>query len=69
VIVLLSVKSGLRACEVAKLTWDMVSDATGRIGHLIELRDRAAKKTGGRAIPLHPDLAGLPQALDVVAAV
>ena len=43
-IVLLSVKAGLRACEIANLTWDMVLDASGAIGSVIELRDCAAKK-------------------------
>ena len=42
VVVLLSVKAGLRAGEIAKLTWDMVVDATGEIGTIIELQDRAA---------------------------
>jgi integrase len=44
VIVLLSIKAGLRAGEIAKLTWDMVLDPTGEVGTLIELRDHAAKK-------------------------
>jgi integrase/recombinase XerD len=57
VIVLLSAKAGLRAGEIAKLTWDMVVDASGRIGRLIELRDAAAKNGSGRSIPIHPDLA------------
>jgi integrase len=56
VIVLLSVKAGLRACEIAKLHWDMVLDPTGEVGSVIELRDRDAKKNGGRLIPLHVDL-------------
>ena len=56
VIVLLSVKAGLRAGEIAKLTWDMVLDAAGDIGTIIELRDHAAKKKSGRIIPIHPDL-------------
>ena len=56
VIVLLSVKAGLRAGEIAKLTWDMVLDADGAVGSGIELRDAAAKKGSGRLIPLHPDL-------------
>src|SRR5205823_4837065 len=56
VMVLLSAKAGLRAGEIANLTWDMVVDATGRIGGLIELRDHAAKKCSGRSIPMHPDL-------------
>ena len=56
-IVLLSAKAGLRAGEIAKLTWDMVADGNGRISTLIELRDDAAKKCSGRFIPMHPDLA------------
>jgi integrase len=55
-IVLLSVKAGLRAGEIAKLTWDMVLDPTGEIGDVIELRDWAAKKGSGRLIPIHPRL-------------
>src|SRR5450631_4248560 len=43
VIVLLSVKAGLRAAEIANLTWDMVRNPDGSIGSLIELRDSAAK--------------------------
>src|ERR1039457_6842100 len=56
VIVLLAAKAGLRAGEIAKLTWDMVLDPTGDIGSVIELRDHAAKNGGGRLIPVHPDL-------------
>jgi integrase len=57
VIVLLSAKAGLRAGEIANLTWDMVVDGNGAISGLIELRDAAAKKCSGRSIPLHADLA------------
>lgn len=56
VIVLLSLKAGLRAGEIAKLTWPMVLDPSGEIAPVIELRDHAAKKKSGRLIPLHPDL-------------
>jgi integrase len=56
VIVLLSVKAGLRAGEIAKLTWPMIVDARGRIAGYIELHDAAAKKRSGRTIPLHHDL-------------
>jgi integrase/recombinase XerD len=56
VIVLLSVKAGLRAGEIANLTWDMILTPTGEVGSVIELRDHAAKKRSGRLIPLHPDL-------------
>jgi integrase len=55
-IVLLSVKAGLRAGEIANLTWDMVVDPTGDIGSVIELRNCAAKKKSGRLIPIHPIL-------------
>ena len=54
---LLSAKAGLRAGEIANLTWDMVVDANGQISGLIELADAAAKKCSGRSIPIHPDLA------------
>src|SRR3954447_6327692 len=56
VMILLSVKAGLRAGEIAKLSWPMVLDADGRLGYRIELHDSAAKKRSGRAIPLHPEL-------------
>jgi integrase len=56
VMILLSVKAGLRAGEIAKLTWSMVLDADGRLGYRIELHDSAAKKRSGRTIPLHPEL-------------
>jgi integrase len=51
-IVLLSTKAGLRAGEIAKLTWDMVLGADGEV----ELRDHAAKMGSRRLISLHPDL-------------
>ena len=56
VMILLSVKAGLRAGEIAKLTWPMVLDADGRLADSIALHDSAAKKRSGRSIPLHPDL-------------
>src|SRR5260370_8974240 len=56
VMILLSVKAGLRAGEIAKLTWSMVLDADGRSADRIELNDAAAKKRSGRTIPIHPDL-------------
>jgi integrase len=56
-VVLLSVKAGLRAAEIANLTWEMVLTPTAEIGPTIELHDRAAKKSGGRLIPIHPELA------------
>jgi integrase len=60
VLVLLSVKAGLRAGEIANLTWPMLAEPTGEVGRSLELQDCAAKKGSGRAIPIHPDLhAGL----------
>ncbi len=56
VIVLLAAKAGLRAGEIANLTWDMVLDPTGDVSSVIELRDIAAKNGSGRLIPVHPDL-------------
>ena len=56
VMVLLSTKAGLRAGEIAGLTWDMVLDASGQISNAIALRDAAAKKGSGRLIPMHPEL-------------
>jgi integrase/recombinase XerD len=55
-VVLLSVKAGLRAAEIAKLTWAMVLDPSGEVGSTLEVRDEIAKKRGGRSIPIHPDL-------------
>jgi integrase/recombinase XerD len=41
--ILLSAKAGLRAGEIAKLTWPMVVDAQSRIASHIELHDVAAR--------------------------
>jgi integrase len=56
VIVLLSVKAGLRAGEIANITWPMVLDPSGEIATAIELHDVAAKMRSGRRVPLHDDL-------------
>lgn len=52
-ILLLSIKAGLRAGEIAKLTWPMVCCPDGKLGETIELHDIAAKKCSGRTIPMH----------------
>jgi len=54
--ILLSIKAGLRACEIAGLDWSMVLDPQGRVSGTINVRDVIAKKRGGRRIPMHPDL-------------
>jgi integrase/recombinase XerC len=57
VMFLLSMKAGLRAKEMASLTWAMVTDATGQVGETIHLENRASKgKTGGPTMPMHPDV-------------
>jgi integrase len=56
VIVLLSLKAGLRAGEIANLSWDMVVDPMGEIATTLELQDRVAKNGSGRVIPIHCDL-------------
>ena len=57
VITLLTFKAGLRAKEVASLTWSMVTDPHGGIANEIALPNVASKgKGGGRQIPLHSDL-------------
>jgi integrase len=55
-IILLSVKAGLRAAEIARLEWSMVLDARGLIGVSICIRDAIAKRRAGRTVPLHPEL-------------
>jgi integrase len=56
VMILLSVKAGLRACEMARLEWSMVLDARGKVADVLAIHDAIAKKRGGRRIPMHPDL-------------
>jgi integrase len=57
VMVLLAMRAGLRACEIAGLTWAMVLDANGRISQMIEVRGSIAKRGSGRRVPMHPELA------------
>ena len=57
VILLLSLKAGLRAKEIANLTWDMITDSEGSLSSAIQLQNVASKgATGGRVIPLNQDL-------------
>jgi integrase len=55
-IFLLSVKAGLRAKEIARLTWWMTNDAQGEIGWTICLQDSASKGKSGRMIPLNDEV-------------
>jgi integrase/recombinase XerC len=54
VIFLLSLKAGMRAREIAAVTWAMVTDGEGQVGDAIALENRASKGQSGRLIPLHP---------------
>jgi integrase len=56
VIFLLSAKAGLRAKEIASLTWRMVTDARGQIGQAIHLENTASKGQSGRVIPMNEEL-------------
>jgi Phage integrase family len=54
VMFLLSIKAGLRAKEIACLTWSMVTDADGQVAEMLALPNRASKgRGGGRMIPLN----------------
>ena len=55
-IFMFSLKAGMRAKEIASVTWGMVTDAGGEIADVIALQNRAAKGKSGRVIPMHPDL-------------
>ena len=54
VMFLLSMKAGLRAKEIACLTWSMVTDADGQVADAMALENKASKgRRGGRMIPLN----------------
>jgi integrase/recombinase XerD len=55
--ILLSVRAGLRAKEIADVTWGMVTDAEGDVGSALHLSNGASKgKNGGRVVPLNKEL-------------
>lgn len=56
VIVLLSFKAGLRACEIAGLSWSMVLRTDGRIAKHLTVSKHISKYGSGRRIPMHPEL-------------
>lgn len=49
----LSIRSGLRAKEIASLTWAMVTTSDGKIGDAIHLTNIASKGKSGRVIPMN----------------
>jgi integrase len=55
-IFLLSIRAGLRAKEIAALTWSMVLGSDGCIAADIALRDEASKGRSGRTIPISKEL-------------
>ena len=58
VMILLSVKAGLRAKEIASLTWGMLTDAEGAIGDAIALENGASKGKRGTSHPYAPRAKG-----------
>jgi len=56
VLILLSFKAGLRAGEVAGLSWTMVLGPSGKVDTHIAVSPKIAKKGSGRRIPINPDL-------------
>jgi len=55
-IFLLSVEVGLRAKEIARLTWWMVNDSQGQVARTIYLQDSASKGKSGRVIPMSDEV-------------
>jgi integrase len=55
-ILYLSVKAGLRAKEIAALTWKMTLDGEGDLGTSINLTNKASKGRSGRIIPINKTL-------------
>jgi integrase len=55
-IVLLSFKAGLRACEIAGLTWPMITLSNGKVGPAINVYRQIAKQGHARSVPMHADL-------------
>lgn len=56
VIIMLSFKAGLRACEISGLRWPMLLKSNGRVGDQIRISKHIAKYGSGRHIPVHQDL-------------
>lgn len=64
VVVVLSCFTGLRAKEIAGLTWGSVMDGEGNIIETVEVTDVVAKgKTGGRVVPLKKNVVAALEAL------
>ena len=55
-VMLLSVKAGLRAKEIASLKWSMLVSPDGQLGQTINLTNDASKGNSGRIIPINKTL-------------
>ncbi|MGY4398051.1 integrase [Sphingomonas sp. UYAg733] len=56
VIIMLSFKAGLRACEISGLDWSMILRPDGQLASLLSLAGTITKNGLARRIPIHPDL-------------
>ncbi|WP_118858308.1 tyrosine-type recombinase/integrase [Sphingomonas mesophila] len=56
VMVLLSFKAGMRACEIAGLSWPMILGSDHSLSSQVVVGNDIAKGGSGRAIPMHADL-------------
>lgn len=56
VIILLSFKAGLRACEISGLEWPMALATNHRVGDLLMIPRAIAKMGSGRRVPIHSQL-------------
>ncbi len=57
VLVLLSFKAGLRACEIAGLSWEMVLKPSGQLNDQIAIARTIAKNGSARRVPMNAELA------------
>lgn len=68
-LILISLCTGLRAGEIASLTWKMVMDEDGRVGASLNLPNEVAKWKSGAMLPLaNPLRDALQRLLDVTRA-
>lgn len=56
VIFLLSIRAGLRAKEIASITWSMITDAQGELTDAIKLENKASKGKSGGIVWMNKDL-------------
>jgi integrase len=56
VMILMSYKAGLRAAEMAGLTWAMVLRPDGKLASHVHVAGAIAKNGTGRRVPLNPEL-------------